>query len=396
LGFWYFPFFYLQIIFSMRILLAADSFKDALRAPEVCAAMATGFKLHRPDWELVQFPLADGGEGTMDILIQHLGGERKEVVVQDPLGRKVRAGYGLLDEGRIAMVEMAAASGIQLLAANERNARKTSTYGTGELIRAALEHQPQQLIIGLGGSATNDGGIGMASALGYRFLDREGKPVQLVGEQLGQIEVIDPTHRIFAPGEIPVTVICDVDNPLIGPRGASHTYGPQKGATASDVALLEAGMTHYVGLLQKVFGFEVANSPGAGSAGGMGAACLSYLGATLKPGVALVMELCHFERELAGTDWVITGEGRIDEQTLHGKLISGICALAEKHQVPVLALCGALAADPSMIREVGLQAAFSIAQGPGSLQDALAATANNLAITCAQLAGLLETTAGDS
>ncbi|MCB0706801.1 MAG: glycerate kinase [Saprospiraceae bacterium] len=369
----------------MNILIAADSFKDGLGATAVCAAIAAGIRRVRPQDQIRTFPLADGGEGTMDILLHHLQGQRISVKVHDPLFRVIDAQYGLSADGKTAIVEMAQASGLQLLLPTERRATQTTTLGTGELIKDASDRGCEKLILAIGGSATNDGGIGMATALGYKFLDKSGNPVIPVGASLSAIDQLDARGVHSALKQLEVSVICDVNNPLTGGRGASNTYGPQKGASPEEVLLLEKGMIHYAQIIEKHFGKTIASIPGAGAAGGMGAASLAYLNARLRPGVELVMDLCGFEEALQGVNLIFTGEGRIDAQTLHGKLIKGICTLAAKQQIPVIGLCGSLGADPEMIRKIGLLAAFSITPGPMTLEEALKQTAQNLEITASQV-----------
>lgn len=354
----------------MHILIAADSFKDALDAPGVCHAIERGILAAMPNAHIRCFPLADGGEGTAQILIFHSGGQQVQCTVKDPLFRPVQAIYGLSGNGETAFIEMAQASGLQLLAPESRNPLYTTTFGTGELIADALQRGARNIVLGIGGSATNDGGMGMAAALGLRFLDADGLSLEPVGQNLGKV------HRIAGRLNINtrVEVICDVDNPLFGPTGAAQVYAPQKGADEAAVAELDAGLAHFAGLLHEYSGKEIAHLPGAGAAGGLGAGAMAFLDAQMRRGIEAVMEYTGFETALAGIDLIVTGEGKIDRQTHHGKLIRGICAMAKVHGIPVIAFCGALDASASDIRELGLLAAFSISNKPQSLAEAIAQT----------------------
>lgn len=361
----------------MRILLAPDAFKDALPAMAVAEAMEAGIRLADPDAEVTLFPLADGGEGTFDVLQQHFQASIRAMQVQDPLFRPVTARYGLSKDGQTAFLEMAQASGLQLLAPEARNPLKTTSFGTGEMIRDALDQGVSQLILGIGGSATNDAGMGMAAALGWQFLDKNGKPLTPIGENLSKVDKIaPPSPKYRFPAK--VQVICDVDNPLFGPSGAAHTYARQKGADAEGIAYLDEGLRHFSQILEATFGKTPAAAKGAGAAGGLGAACLSFLNAELKPGIELVMQLTGFEAVVKKSDWILTGEGKIDDQTLHGKLIQGISTLARRHGVPVTAFCGTLAASPQAIQALGLAGAFSILDRPCILSEALPETRESL------------------
>ncbi|MBR9920236.1 MAG: glycerate kinase [Bacteroidetes bacterium] len=372
-----------------NILIASDSFKDALTATEVCEAIAKGIQSAKANAKVSLFPLADGGEGTIDVLLHHLNGDRIEVEVNDPVFRPIKAIYGLSANGDTALIEMAAASGIQLLSQAERRALSTTTLGTGELIRHALDQGCDKIILAIGGSATNDGGMGMAQALGYRITDASGQVLKPIGQNLKHVAEINDQFVHPRLKDVEVQVICDVDNPLIGDRGATKTYGPQKGTEPGDIDSLEAGMIAYAGILEAHFNKPVAMVPGAGAAGGMGAASLTYLGGTLRPGVELVMDLCNFERALQGIDIIVTGEGRIDHQTVNGKLVKGICNRAAEKAIPVIGLCGSLQADPDTIEAIGLKAAFSISPGAISLEEALRQTGANLEGLSRQLFKLL-------
>jgi len=362
------------ILDNMKILIACDSFKDGLPALQVCQAVERGVKKADYNIETIIFPLADGGEGTAEILTHHTGGRWVSVQVHDPLFRRIEAGYGISADGKTAFMEMAQAAGLQLLKLEERNPLKTSTYGVGEMIQDAIQKGIKNIILGIGGSATNDAGIGMAGALGYEFIDH--LPLimnQLVGENLSKIQRISDTNTLIHK-HINTIVLCDVDNPLFGEHGAAHVYARQKGADDAGIIALDAGLQHFAKILEAHFGKDFANIPGAGAAGGLGAGAMPFLNATLKPGIQTVIELTNFDSQLKNIDLILTGEGKIDSQTLRGKLIKGITKKAKPLGVPVIALCGTLAANPKEINELGLQAAFSILNRPMALEEALAAT----------------------
>ena len=373
----------------MKILIAADSFKDALPALEVCRAIARGLRRALPQAELLLFPMADGGEGTAEILTYHSRGERIEKEVNDPLFRPVTAGYGLSGDGKAAFIEMAAASGLPLLKQDERSALKTTTFGTGELILDAIQRGVQRIMLGIGGSATNDAGIGMAAALGYRFFDENGERLPATGENLARVSTVDSGHLKARLEGLEVEVLCDVDNPLFGEKGAAHVYAPQKGANPEGVAILDDGLRHFAQLLEHKFGKDFAHIPGAGAAGGLGAGAMAFLGGRLRPGIEAVMDYTRFEDQLEGVQIVFTGEGKVDSQTLHGKLIYGITRRAKAAGVPVVALCGALLASPEDVDAIGLKAAFSIQNRPASLETALKETAEGLERTAFHIGRML-------
>ncbi|MEM1218471.1 MAG: glycerate kinase [Bacteroidota bacterium] len=362
----------------MKILIAPDSFKDSLAAPAVAHHIGIGLQAASASIRTQEFPLADGGEGTIAILHQHIGGEWVEVEVKDPLGRSVKGRYSLQKERKTAFIEMAEASGIQLLRKDERQGMQTSTFGTGQLIRHAIEQGANHLYLGIGSSATCDGGTGMAEALGFTFWQKDQPLVGLCGEKLGQITRIDASTALPSLAEISCTVICDVDNPLTGPQGSAVVYGPQKGVSESDLPRLDQGLQNLNQVLTQTFGQSFGHRPGAGAAGGMGAGTMAFLGATLEPGVELVMQLVDFEAQLATCDLVITGEGSIDDQTLNGKLIKGITNRASAQQIPVIGIGGRVLLTIEQQRALHLKAAFSLVNGPMSLEQALINTPQNL------------------
>jgi glycerate kinase len=353
----------------MKILLAPDKFKGSLTARQVCDAMTEGILLAYPDAEIVALPMADGGEGTAEVLTMATGGQWITVPAFDPLDRPIQASYGISADQQTAFIEMSQASGLRLLHRSELNPLKASTFGTGQLILDAIRRGVTHLVLGIGGSATNDAGIGMATALGWQFLDAQGETVAPCGGNLEHIARLVPP---VLPLSLSVEVACDVTNPFFGPNGAAYVYGPQKGASADDVEKLDQGLRHLAHLILDQFEVDLADIPGAGAAGGLGAGALFFLNATLKEGVKVVMEQTRFAENLPGTDLVLTGEGKIDNQTLQGKLINGIAQEARKFAVPTVALCGTLEAKPQDLIALGLTAAFSVLSHPQTLDEALA------------------------
>ncbi|MBW4620990.1 MAG: glycerate kinase [Cyanosarcina radialis HA8281-LM2] len=362
----------------MKILIAPDSFKDALSAIAVSAAIERGIKLANPQIETEKFPLADGGEGTIEVLNFHHQGTIETIKVSDPLGRQIEAKYGLSGDGQQAYIEMAQASGLERLSPAERNCCDTTTYGTGELILAAIKRGAKKIVLGIGGSATNDAGMGMATALGYRFLDRNGDRLEPTGRNLIKVSAIDDSQLQFDRSSIIVEVACDVDNPLYGERGAAYVYARQKGANHQEIEELDRGLQHFADVVNCWCGRDLSSIEGAGAAGGMGFGSMVFLTASLKPGIQLLMELTQFEEKLKSVDLVITGEGKIDEQTLHGKLIKGVTETTKKYTIPVIAFCGTLATTTEQIKSLGLTAAFSIIRQPMSLEEAKKDTAFGL------------------
>ncbi|MBX2873676.1 MAG: glycerate kinase [Saprospiraceae bacterium] len=358
----------------MNLLIACDSFKDSLAAVAVCQALERGIKKADPTCQTQLFPMADGGEGTARIMTYHTQGRWIEVEVQGPLAVTVKAGYGLSADGSKAYIDMAEASGLQLVPRPLRNPLKTGTFGTGQLIQKAIEQGVEKIFLGIGGSATNDGGIGMAKALGYRFLDQNGRDLAGNGEDLQQIAQIIAPDRSFPT----IEVLCDVNNPLYGPNGAAVVYGPQKGASEEIVEQLDAGLQQLAKQVESDLSKTLDQIPGAGAAGGMGYGAMVFLNGSLKSGIEAIMNEASFDDALQQADLVITGEGKIDGQTVQGKLIKGICERAKQFNRPVIAVCGALLASTDLIQRIGLQAAFSIQRHPLSLAEALEQTDANL------------------
>ncbi|HWE60443.1 MAG TPA: glycerate kinase, partial [Chloroflexota bacterium] len=323
----------------MKLIVAPDSFKGSLTAVQAAAAMAAGVTRARADATVLQIPLADGGEGTVDALVRALGGTRVTVKVQDPIGRLVRATLGLLT-GDTAVIEMAAASGLPLLRGEERDPFRAGTFGTGQLIRAALDRGVREIILGVGGSATIDGGAGALQALGARLLDASGDQIAPGNAGLARLAAIDLRDLDPRARTARVRVACDVRNPLTGPGGAAAVFGPQKGARAEDIPRLDANLAHFAAVVRRDLGLDVASPPGAGAAGGLTAGLLA-IGARIEPGIDLVLEATRFAAQLEGTDLVLSGEGKIDGQTAHGKVISGLLARTSRAGVPLVALAGA-------------------------------------------------------
>ncbi len=342
----------------MRIVIAPDSFKESLSAMQVASAIEAGIRRVVPRARCVKVPMADGGEGTVQALVDATGGRLVRKRVSGPLGRPVSAVYGLLGDGKRAVIEMAAASGLPLVARGERDPLRASSFGTGELIRDALDRGVHTIILGIGGSATNDAGAGLAQALGVRLLDRRGRPLPAPagGGLLDRVFEIDASGRDPRLARTRILVACDVDNPLCGPRGAAAVYGPQKGATAAMVRRLDRNLAHFGRLLETRLGVQVMERKGAGAAGGLGAGLLAFAGGRLRSGVDLVIEATDLRARLREADLVITGEGRIDFQTAFGKTPAGVARAARRCRVPVLAIGGGLADDARGVYAHGIDA----------------------------------------
>lgn len=369
----------------MKIVIAPDSFKESLSAPQVAEAIATGWRQVYPDAEILLRPMADGGEGTVDAVLAASGGERRELQVRGPLGDSVAAHWGWLGDAT-AVLEMAAASGLHWVPRDQRDATQACSYGTGELILAALDAGATRIILGLGGSATNDGGAGLLRALGVRFLDAEGRELPPGGLALKSLSQIDLTQLDPRLLQVQVEVAADVDNPLCGPRGASHVFGPQKGANAGQVAALDAALAHYARVFAATLGEDHANFPGVGAAGGLGFAARALLKARFRPGIELVAELSGLAEAVQGADLVITGEGRLDSQSLHGKTPVGVARVAAAAKVPVIALVGSLGEGYQAVYEAGIDAAFSLNPAPQSLEQAMTGAAGELCARACDLA----------
>lgn len=379
-----------------KVVIAPDSFKESLSALEVAEAIERGFRQVYPQAQYVKLPMADGGEGTVDSMVAATGGEIVRVEVTGPLGQPVQAFYGLLGDGETAVIEMAAASGLHLAPKALRDPRITTSYGTGELILAALERGVKAIILGIGGSATNDGGAGMMQALGARLLDDKQNPLLPGGAALAQLAQIDLSEVDPRLQQVSVTAACDVDNPLCGPHGASAVFGPQKGATPEMVTQLDSALSHFGSLLQQATGREVINTPGAGAAGGMGAALLGMLNARLRPGIEIVIETLRLEEALCDADLVITGEGRLDSQSIHGKTPIGVARVAKRHGLPVIGIAGSLSKDYLVVHQHGIDAAFSVLDRIVTLDEALTEAADNLEVTARNVAAVWQLAQGQN
>ena len=354
----------------MKIVIAPDSFKDSLSAQGVADAIALGLVEVWPDAQLVKCPMADGGEGTVESILAACEGQLRRTRVKGPLGTTVDAAWGWLPQSLTAIIEMAEASGLQLVPPGQRDACISSTFGTGELIRAALDAGAQRVILAIGGSATNDGGAGAMQALGVKLLDAQGQtlaPGGLALAQLARIDLSDIDPRLT---DVRFDIAADVNNPLCGPHGASAIFGPQKGATPAQVEQLDRALGHFAGLCAQVLGNDVRDEPGSGAAGGLGFAAKAFLGAQFKAGVEVVAELVGLADAVKGADLVITGEGRFDAQTLRGKTPFGVARIARQHGVPVIVIAGTLGEGYQALYEHGIDAAFALASGPMTLEQA--------------------------
>jgi glycerate kinase len=355
----------------MNIIIAPDSFKGSLTAVAAADAIEQGIRAVAPAAELVRVPLADGGEGTLQALVDSTGGRFIQQRVMGPLREPMDAFFGILGDDTTGVVEMAAASGLALVPPERRDPRITTTYGTGQLIAAAMDRGCKKIIIAVGGSATNDGGAGMAQALGASLTDDRGAQIGPGAAELARLAKIDVSHMDERIARTQFYVATDVSNPLCGPEGASAVYGPQKGATPDMVAELDAWLAHYARIIQRDLKQDVADRPGAGAAGGLGAGLMAFLGAQPRMGIAIVLEAVDFESYLEAADLVITGEGQIDAQTAYGKTLTGVGRLARRHGVPVVALAGSVREEADRLAEIGIDAAVSITPGPMSEGEAM-------------------------
>jgi glycerate kinase len=342
-----------------KVVIAPDSFKGCMTAMEAASCIEDGLKRSLRGVSCRKLPMADGGEGTVQAIVDATGGSFVKRTVSDPLGRPIRATFGLSGDGKTVVMEMAAASGLALLKPKERNPMRTSTYGTGELMRHALKLGVRKILIGIGGSATNDGGTGMARALGIRFLDAKGRPVPDGAAALDKIAHIDVSKLDPRFKGVAVEVACDVDNPLTGRKGAAQVYGPQKGATPAMVKALDAGLKNLAGVIKSDLGIAILKAPGSGAAGGLGGGLMAFVNGQLRPGVDIVIDSVKLAKGIKGCDLVITGEGRMDHQTAFGKTPAGVAKTAKAQGVPVIAICGCLGKAPEVVNTIGIDAFFS-------------------------------------
>ncbi|WP_294376218.1 glycerate kinase [uncultured Clostridium sp.] len=362
----------------MKFVLATDSFKESMTSIEACNVMEKAIKKIKNNAEVIKVPMADGGEGTVEALVNSTSGTFVETEVLNPLGKKIKAFYGILGDKKTAVIEMAKASGIELIKREERNPLITTTYGTGELIKHAIDNGIKHIVIGIGGSATNDGGCGMLQALGVKLLDKNNNEIPFGGGELNKIEKIDVSHIYEGIKDVSFEVACDVTNPFVGPDGASYIFGPQKGADSEMVEFLDKNLRHFAEKIKETLNVEIADVPGAGAAGGLGGALLAFLNANLKSGIELVIKYTNLEEKIQGADYVFTGEGSIDGQTIFGKTPVGVSKTAKKHGVPVIAFGGKVSDDADNLFDEGIIALFSIMRGVESLDNALKNGAHNL------------------
>ncbi|MCO7176420.1 glycerate kinase [Sporolactobacillus kofuensis] len=371
---------------TFKIVIAPDSFKECLTALEAAQAIKEGMQHVWPDADYVLVPMADGGEGTVRSLVDAGEGELITQKVTGPLGKPISAFFGLINNGSTAVIEMAAASGIEHLTPTERNPLITTTYGVGELIRSAMDHGARHLILGLGGSATNDGGCGMAQALGARLLNKQGQELPFGGAALAQLDSIDLSAIDPRLHELHVEAATDVTNPLTGQKGASAIYGPQKGASEEEVSQLDHALHNFATVVHDQFGVNIEQIPGAGAAGGLGAGTLFFLQGKLSPGIDLVIKESKLAQKVIGASLVITGEGKIDGQTIYGKTPIGVASCAKQQGIPVIALAGSLSEGCNAVLSHGIDALFSVVPGAVSLEDALKDAKPNIVRTAANIA----------
>lgn len=354
----------------MKFIFAPDSFKGSLSSKQQIEILKRKAEEIFPGVETVGIPIADGGEGTMEAVMHSTGGRKKKLTVHGPLMQPVEAEYLILDENRV-LIEMAEASGITLIPYQEGNVLYTTSYGTGELIKDALQSGYRDITISIGGSATNDGGMGMLAALGVCFYDKENNLLAAKGENLGRIAKIDMEGLLLELSQAEVSVMCDVTNPLLGRQGATFVFGPQKGGNQKQLEILENGMTNYAALVEEICGYKVSEAEGAGAAGGMGAALLAFCHAKLQSGIKTVLELIDFEKMIQRADLIITGEGRVDRQSACGKVLSGIGEYAKKNKIPALAIAGGMGEGAQAVYQCGIESIMVTENAPMSLEKAL-------------------------
>ncbi len=374
----------------MKIVIAPDSWKESLTALEVATAIEDGFRQIFPDAEMVKIPMADGGEGTVEAMVAATQGRIVNLRVTGPLGEPVDAFYGLSGDEQQAFIEMAAASGLESVPPARRDPRITTSWGTGELIRHALDAGVRHIIIGLGGSATNDGGAGMVQALGAKLLDQQGEPLGFGGDTLSQLARIDISQLDKRLAECRIEAACDVTNPLTGEEGATAIFGPQKGATPEMIKQLDNALTHYGQIIERDLDKSVMTLKGGGAAGGMGVALYAFCGADLRQGIEIVTEALALDAAVRDADLVITGEGRIDSQSIHGKVPIGVARVAKRYAIPVIGIAGSLTADVEVVYDHGLDAIFSVIPRICTLDEALENAAENLRMNARNIAAVIK------
>ena len=372
-----------------KYVVAPDSFKESMTAKEVCDEMEKGIKIVDKDAQVIKVPMADGGEGTVDSLVDATHGQRITVEVTGPLGNKIRAYYGILGNGTTAVIEMAKASGLEIVQKKKRNPMITTTFGTGELIRDALDHNVKEIIIGLGGSSTNDGGSGMAQALGAKLLDQNNYQISFGGGNLDKLDKIDISNLDSRLQDVKIILASDVTNPLIGKDGASRVFGPQKGATPEMVEKLENNLQHYAKIIKRDLNKDVASVSGAGAAGGLGAGLMAFTTCKMRQGVDIAIEVTKLEEKVKSADYVFTGEGGTDFQTKFGKTPYGVAKLGKKYHKPVISLAGYLGEGIDSLYSEGFTAIFGIIPGACDLSTALKNGPSNVARTTENIVRLL-------
>ena len=374
---------------DLVIVLAPDSFKESMTAKEVCEAMERGIRKANSQIKCIHVPMADGGEGTMQSLVDATGGRVYSKEVVGPLGNNVVTEYGILGNGEIGVIEMASASGIHLVDSEKRNPLITTTFGTGQLIKACLDKGVKKLLIGIGGSATNDGGAGFIQALGGRLLDENGDDLSYGGGALAKLHTIDLSNLDERLKYVSVKVACDVNNPLCGKEGASYVFGPQKGATREMIEILDQNLSHYAEVIKEQLGKDVISKAGAGAAGGLGAGLMAFLDVKLKSGIEMVIEYANLEEKVRDADMVWTCEGSIDFQTQYGKTPLGVAMIAKKYNKPVIALAGRVGNDIDVLYDKGIDAIFGIMRGVTSIEEALVKGPENVEKTSENIIRLL-------
>ncbi|TLV10584.1 glycerate 2-kinase [Klebsiella indica] len=374
----------------MKIVIAPDSYKESLSATEVAQAIEKGFREIFPDALYVKVPLADGGEGTVEAMIAATQGTRMSICVTGPLGVPVDASWGLSGDGKTAFIEMAAASGLGLVPPAQRNPLLTTSRGTGELILHALDHGAKNIIIGIGGSATNDGGAGMMQALGARLCDADGAEIGNGGGCLYNLSSIDISALDARLHDCTIRVACDVTNPLLGDNGASRIFGPQKGATEAMIRELDRNLEHYADVIKTDLHVDVKQVAGAGAAGGMGAALMAFLNAELRSGIEIVTQALNLEEHILDCSLVVTGEGRLDSQSIHGKVPVGVASVAKKYRKPVIGIAGSLTRDVGVVHQHGIDAVFSVLTCVTTLEEAFRGAADNIYHASRNIAATLQ------
>ncbi|ALJ05849.1 glycerate kinase [Pseudalgibacter alginicilyticus] len=355
----------------MKIVIAPDKFKNSLTGLEFCNAVEAGIKSIKPSTDIVKLPLADGGDGTMEVVNYYLKGHKVKVLVNNPFFQPLVATYLYSKVTKTACIEMAEASGLKLLTEGQFDCKNATTLGTGEMILDAINKGATKIILGIGGSATNDCGIGMAKALGYRFLDKKNREVKPIGANLSKIVAIDVSHVNTKLMEVDFKIACDVSNPLFGKNGAAYTYGSQKGATETDIKMLDKGLQNFSKIIEAVFNVDPQSTKGAGAAGGMGIAAKVFLNACIVPGVQLIKKIANFDSKIENADWIITGEGKLDSQTFSGKTIAGVIASAKAKKIKLAAFCGIVDLEKNDVKNFGIHYADAVYNYTKSLKDAM-------------------------